>query len=89
MQGILHLFIICRGRGGRVRHDFSKAGGFQMCQPSLLPICSRHAFLSFESVVTIALDLFGEVTKAAAIAGAVVIAAIVAVVGAFIVVECW
>lgn len=86
MQGILHLFVIRRCRGGRVRHDFTTAGGFEMCHPSLLPIGSRHTFLSFEGVVALAIELFGEV-EAAAIA--VAIAAVVAVAVGFIVVEYW
>ncbi len=86
MQGILHLFVIRRCRGGGVRHDFTTAGGFEMCHPSLLPIGSCHTFLSFEGVVALAIELFGEV-EAAAIA--VAIAAVVAVAVGFIVVEYW
>ena len=83
MQGILHLFVIRHGRGGWVRHYFTIAGGFKMCQPSLLPICSRHAFLSVES----AIELFGEVGEAAAITVADVVSIAVAVAAVFIVME--
>ena len=87
MQGILHLFVIRHGRGGWVRHYFTIAGGFKMCQPSLLPICSRHAFLSFESAVAVAIELFGEVGEAAAITVADVVSIAVAVAAVFIVME--